>query len=330
MTQKLLSLTKVINGLKDSHPDLNYDLLPQLNINLDKSCIDKSEELKDLKDAVKCLKFPILDPIKIVIEKLIEEKAKLPKTTPRIERLIQILEQSGGEGSSKSESEIMEVDPETSSKVVTPKKNKKLKNQILEKCVKRPTKKPKLTHDPADMIASQESHLIFNNSIKWWRPFNMLDDGRYDPLCFDGKECKKETNQWSHEKEIACKQLVKSKCCFRMNIVAYLKFLDRMRDSNANFWPIPKCSCSQDKPDSKPKIAIRGSSPKTENFNLWYYCEECRTTFYFNDYEKKINKVLKSQPKLIQEEEEEVDSDIEDAAHTEGKEEESSSSSDEE
>jgi len=295
---KVIALTKVINGLKDSHPDLNYQLLPQLNIKLDSTCIDKSDDIKDLREAVKFLKFPILEPIKEVISKMIDEKKKLTTSSPRLEKLMKLLETDNE----------MEIDSETS----TSSTKKQKKQNVVDK----PCKKIKIT-DPSDMIASQESSLIFNNTVKWWRPFNILCDGRYDPLCFDGKECKKETNQWNHEKEVACKQLMKEKCCFRMNIIAFLKLVDKMKELNANFWPIPKCSCTKEKLISKNKIAVRGSSPKAEKFQLWYYCEDCRTTFYFTDYDKKIKKVLNSQPQLIQEEEVDSDDEPSNATHEE-------------
>ena len=292
MSSKITTLTKVINGLKDNHPDLPYNLLPQLNIKLDSGCLDKSDDIKDLKEAVKLLKFPILDPIKSVIDKMIEEKNKLPKANARIEKLVQILESE----KKNDEVEFTETTPGTSTE--KSKKNKKKKNSC-----EKPAKKIKV-FDANDLIASQEAHLIFNNSVKWWRPFNILEDGRFDPLCFDHKECKKETNQWNHEKEIACKQVMKSRCGFRMNVYAFVKLTELMKELNANFWPIPKCSCTKDKPSAKNRICVRGSTPQVENFRLWYFCEDCRTTFYFCDLDKKIRNILKSQPQLIAEEEE--------------------------
>ena len=292
VAQKVTTFTKVINGLKQTHSDLPYDLLPQLNIKLDASCHETSEDLKDLKESLKMLKFPILDPIKSVIEKLIEEKNKAPKANPRIEKLMRLLE-------NEEEMDVTESTPSVSTEKA--KKNKK-KADSSDKPV---AKRVKIaSHDPSDQIASQESHLIFNNNVKWWRPYNILEDGRFDPLCFDAKECKKETNQWNKEKEIACKQLMKARCGFRMNIIAFLKFVDLMKEWKADFWPIPKCSCTKEKSNAKNKICVRGSSPTAEHFRLWYFCEDCRTTFYFEDLEKKIQKILKSQPQLIQEEEE--------------------------
>src|ERR1700743_1615303 len=127
---KVIALTKVINGLKDSHPDLNYQLLPQLNIKLDSTCIDKSDDIKDLREAVKFLKFPILEPIKEVISKMIDEKKKLTTSSPRLEKLMKLLETDNE----------MEIDSETS----TSSTKKQKKQNVVDKKKKLTTSSPRL------------------------------------------------------------------------------------------------------------------------------------------------------------------------------------------
>lgn len=309
MEKKTVALTKVINFLKTKESDLPYDVLPGINLRCLPSVTDCSDALTDLKIVSKMLTMPIVQPIKAVVDRLIEEKSKFKgKPSKEYNKVLELLKS--------------EVSPTTSAPLPPKKvaKNVNKKKVNFAKKEKKAKNAKVVLADPSSMIKAEEFKLVFNNNVKWWRPFETASNGMYEPKCFCGKECKKETNQWNLQKEIVCKAPQKSRCGFRMSCYAFVKFMEYLKNVNANYFPIPKCSC-QKLGMNHGRLVLRGSAPQTENFKLWYYCEDCRTTFFIKDYESKIRKTLQAQPNIVNAEsdgddsgteEEEIDADDDD------------------
>lgn len=284
--KKLLSLTKVVNMLKNEHPDLPYDLLGATNINL-LSIKDTSDSLTDLKNAASLLEMPILDPILQAINAKISEKKKSSPADKNLAELKKLL------GDDVITASALPIKP---SKEV--KKKYKTTTPSVEKKVKRKGQKIKIVNrNPEDQVIANSYSLIFNNSVTWWKPFIERGKNQYEALCYCNNPCKKQTNQFSNVNEIVCEAPMNKRCGFKMNTLAFLKFAEACKEWQAKFFPIPKCTC--DKSKLKNRVVVRGSSPNVADFKLWYYCEDCCSTYYFSELMKKINKMLKAQPKEI-------------------------------
>lgn len=283
------SITKVVNFLKENNHEITsevYDLLPQLKISLDASCSEKSSSLKDLKIAQKAFDMPILEKLKLAVDTLIKNNSKKPKkdADKELDALNKMLE-NFKEGEK----------PTTSGEGGTKRKIKSKKTKLSKKIK---------TSDPSDKIAADEYKLKFDNNVHWWRVYEPAKNGSVEPKCYCGKDCKKETNQFSLVKEVLCKGSAKAKCGFRMNCYAFLQLVDYMKELGVDFFPIPKCTCQKGQ-QGRGKVVLRGSNATSENFKFWFFCEDCRTTFVLKDYEKQVKRVLPLQPKLAVEVEDE-------------------------
>lgn len=256
---KKVVMTKVLNTLKETYPEFDYELCSRA-ILIDPEIKETTSSISDFKIFIKNMNTPITEPAKILAEKSLEILESKKKSSSDIE----------------SVKEIKVVDKGKKRKLSKNKKGKKVK-KIKNIC---------------DQTFSNEGRkLLFSKEVNFWQPIRSSGKQIY-ATCYCHVDAGKRKNRFNQSvDELYCANS-KKKCNFILNCSALVELMRRMKNWGIEAMPRFYCSCR----GKNSLCMVRGSDPKVENFELWYTCPDCKYVFYLSEpkLEKKIIEIGKT------------------------------------
>lgn len=298
---KKIVLARVINSLKKKNPELNYDLLPDLNINVDSKITEVTDNVKDFtKILPQFSKMQILKPFHQALLSIIKD-LKQPEIADAKKKLKR----------AAAVEETLPIASDDEEQVEPPKKEKK----------KVKKSKPNISEEIGNaelaannMFANEEYKLSFANP-QWWKPFSIINN-KLVMFCFcpsGSNSAIKETNRWNGQKQLKCPNRFQKNCGFLINCTAAFNLKQYMDQNDLAYMPIPKCSCQkvqrttpQDKNKPKQNVVVRGSAEGSEEQNLWYFCEGCKSPYFFKQLEAQFKRIFPKAPKSTEEDDEDI------------------------